>query len=522
MINKLFDRYQPNHPGCQVAISRNGEIIFSKAWGLANLDNNVPYTIETVTEAGSISKQFTAAAILILAQQGKLSLDDDLRKYLPEFPDYGHTIRLKNLLHHTSGIREWSNLEAITGWPRTTKAYTNAEVFATLCRQQKLNNVPGAEFIYSNSNYILLALIVEKVSGMSLPDFTQKYIFTPAGMTHTSWRDNYRKIVPNRGIAYSLKDGHYQINMPNESVYGPGGLLTTAEDLLKWAAFYLNNKLGNPGLLNQQLATEKLADGTDNDYAAGLVIDQQKGLVSHNGQTAGYVGIVENFKKQNISIAYLSNSTEFKDDLFGGVNGIEKLFIKPAAAETTPANKAQTAVTLSPEKLKKYVGWYSIDKVNEGVEIALRHDTLLFRGNPMVPVSEHDFTFNGNTVTFGNEGQMLVTRADKRKIQLKKEITAKVTPAYLKTFAGTYYSKETESNFTLLIKDGKLMLEKDNIKDAALIPTYRQAFNVLLNLDGEIYPVGANLLFETNNKKAITQCKVSMGNARGMSFIRIK
>ena len=357
---------------------------------------------------------------------------------------------------------------------------------------------------------------------MSLPDFTQKYIFDPAGMTHTSWRDSYKKIVPNRGIAYSLKDGHYQINMPNESVYGPGGLLTTAEDLLKWAAFYLNNKLGNPGLLNQQLATEKLADGTDNNYAAGLVINEQKGLVSHNGQTAGYVGIVENFTKQNISITYLSNNTEFKEDLFGGANGIEKLFIKPAEAEIIPAKKAETAIALSPEKLQKYAGWYSIDKVNEGVEITLRHDTLLFRNNPMVPVSEHEFTFYKNAVIFGDDGRMLVTTGDKRKIQLKKEITAKVTPAYLKAFAGTYYSKETESSFTLLIKEGKLVLEKDNIKDAALIPTYRQAFNILLDLDGEIYPVGANLLFETNNKKEVMLCKVSMGNARGMSFVKIK
>ena len=520
LINHLFDRYQPGHPGCQVAISRNGEIIFSKAWGLANIENNVPYTTETVTEAGSISKQFTAAAILLLAQQGKLSLDDDLRKYFPEFPDYGKVIKLNYLLHHTSGIREWSNLEVITGWPRTTKAYTNEDVLAMLSRQQKLNNVPGAEFIYSNSNYLLLALIVEKVSGVSLPDFTQKYIFGPAGMTHTSWRDSYKKVVPNRGMAYSMRDGHYQINMPNESVYGPGGLLTTAEDLLKWAAFYLNNKLGNPGLLNQQLTTEKLADGSANNYAAGLVVDQQKGLIFHDGQTAGYVGIVKNFRAQNFSIAYLSNTTEFGDDLFGGVKGIEKLFLEPTAA--TPANNAQTAIALPAEKLKKYTGWYSIDKVNEGVEITLRYDTLLFRNNPLVAVSEHDFTFHGNTVTFGDDGRMQVITGDKRKIALKKEIAAEATAAYLQPFAGTYYSKETESSFTLRFKDGKLMFEKGYIRDAALIPTYRQAFNLFLNVDGEMSPVGANMLFETNNKNEVKLCKVSMGNARGINFVKIE
>jgi CubicO group peptidase (beta-lactamase class C family) len=161
-------------------------MVLSKAWGLADLERHVPYTPETITEAGSITKQITAAATLLLEQQVKISLEDDVRKYLPEFPNYGHVIKLKYLLHHTSGIREWSDLEAITGWPRTTKAYNNEDVFNMLCRQKGLNNLPGTEYIYSNSNYLLLCMIIEKVSGMTLPEFTKKYIFEPAGMTHTS------------------------------------------------------------------------------------------------------------------------------------------------------------------------------------------------------------------------------------------------------------------------------------------------------------------------------------------------
>ncbi len=193
IITKLFSRYKPNNPGCQLSISRNGKIVYSNAWGLADIERHVPYTAGTVTEAGSITKQFTSAAILLLEQQGKLSLDDDVRKYLPELPNYGAVIKLKHLLHHTSGIREWSDLEAITGWPRTTKAYTNEDVFDMLCRQEKLNNLPGAEYIYSNSNYLLLTIIIERVSGMKLADFTKEYIFKPAGMLHTSWRDDFKK-----------------------------------------------------------------------------------------------------------------------------------------------------------------------------------------------------------------------------------------------------------------------------------------------------------------------------------------
>src|ERR1700761_767636 len=222
MIDHFFDRYKPNNPGCQLSISRNGKLIYSRAWGLADLERHVPYTTETITEDGSITKQFTAAAVLLLEQQGKLSLNDDVRKYVPELPNYGTVIRLRHLLHHTSGIREWSYLEAITGWPRTTKAYTNEDVLHTLCHQKRLNNKPGAEYIYSNSNYLLLTLIIERVSGMLLPEFTKKYIFEPAGMSHTSWRDDFKRVVPTRGIAYIKKAGRYEINMPNENVYGPG------------------------------------------------------------------------------------------------------------------------------------------------------------------------------------------------------------------------------------------------------------------------------------------------------------
>jgi len=374
LINRLFQRYQPQNPGGQLAVSFNGKVIFSKAWGLAEIEHQSPYTNTTLSEAGSISKQFTAASILLLKQQGKLSLEDDVRKYIPELPNYGYTIRLRNLLHHTSGLREWSDLEAITGWPRTTRAYRNEDVLKLICRQKGLNNVPGTEFIYSNSNYILLTLIIEKVSGMTLPSFTKKYIFEPAGMTHTTWRDDYKKVVANRAIAYAKNDSVYRINMPNESVYGPGGLLTTAEDLLKWNKYYLNNKLGSPGLLAQQLAIDPITGGADADYAAGLFIDDMNGVqeIYHTGQTASYVGIVESFPSLKLSIAWLSNTTEFNNGLFAPIEGVEKIFIKntlPASTKPT-----QPVTTISVEAIKKHVGWYSSNFNNKGVKIELKND----------------------------------------------------------------------------------------------------------------------------------------------------
>jgi CubicO group peptidase (beta-lactamase class C family) len=522
IITKLFDRYRPGNPGCQLSISREGKIVYSNAWGMADIERGVSYTTETITEAGSISKQFTAAAILLLEQQGKLSLADDIRKYLPEFPNYGPVIRLKYLLHHTSGIREWSNLEAITGWPRTTRAYTNQDVFEMLCRQKRLNNIPGAEYIYSNSNFVLLCLIAEKVSGMSLPDFTRKYIFEPAGMTHTSWRDNFKKIVPGRGIAYIRRGDHYEINMPNESVYGPGALLTTTDDLVKWANYYLNNHLGSPGLLAKQVALDSIPGGADAVYAAGLVIGKFRGIseISHTGQTASYVGIVENFPALQLSLAWLSNTTEFKDSLFTGIAAINKLFIKKTTPN--PGKKSIAAATLPVGTITQYAGWYRSTTTNKGSQINLQRDTLWLNNAPLSPVNQTKFGYLESFVDFNSSDGFVLTTTDKKKTSFTKQKAVTINPVYLQEFCGTYYSKETDSGFRLLLKDGKLMLEKNYLKDVVLSPTYGDAFNFYMDVDSDTHPVGANILFEKNGKGKVVSGDVSTNDARGIIFNKVQ
>ena len=175
---------------------------------MANLEYNVPLTKTSKIEAGSVSKQFTAAAILLLQQQGKLSLNDDVRKHVPEVQDYGMPITIRHLMDHTSGLKDWGSIAEITGWPRGTKTYSNDNALQIISQQKTLNNKPGDEYIYSNTNYTLLTIIVDRISGSDLPAFTKKYIFDPAGMKNTEWRDNYKKVVPNRAIAYS-KSGRF-------------------------------------------------------------------------------------------------------------------------------------------------------------------------------------------------------------------------------------------------------------------------------------------------------------------------
>ena len=205
-----------------------------KAYGMADLEHDVRNTPDTIFEAGSVSKQFTAMAVQLLASEGKLSLDDPVRKYIPELPDYGKPLTIRHMLSHTSGLRDWGSVESIAGWPRTTREYTHAHVLDIVSRQKSLNFDPGTKWSYSNTGFNLAAIIVSRVSGMSFAEFSKQRIFAPLGMTHTSWRDDHTRIVKGRAIAYSLDNGEYHIEMPFENVHGNGGLLTTVGDLLMW------------------------------------------------------------------------------------------------------------------------------------------------------------------------------------------------------------------------------------------------------------------------------------------------
>src|SRR5690606_25352581 len=214
--------------------TRDGHDVLSRAYGMADLEHDIRNSPGTIFEAGSVSKQFTAAAILLLVEDGVLSLDDDVRKYVPELPDYGHTITLRHLLTHTSGLRDWGAVAAIAGWGRNVRTHTHDHVVDILSRQRALNFTPGAEYSYSNSGYNLLAVIVDRTSGMSFADFSRTRIFEPLGMTHTQWRDDYTRIVKGRSSAYGFEGGEWVIDRPIENVHGNGGLLTTVADLLTW------------------------------------------------------------------------------------------------------------------------------------------------------------------------------------------------------------------------------------------------------------------------------------------------
>lgn len=296
-------------PGCAVSVTGRDGLRFARGYGGAHLEQATPFALDTVSETGSVAKQFTAAEILLLAADGKLSLDDDIRRYLPEMPDYGAPIRIYDLLHQTSGVREWATLAALRGYPRFyRKIYGMPDLLRLVAGQRSLNFTPGERYEYSNSNYGLLAIIVERVSGRSAQAFAAERIFGPLGMKDTQWRDDLRRIVPRRAAAYRRTASGYELAMPTEDVFGHGALLTTVGDLQIWNDAILQGRL-SPYVTREMLTPGRLRNGETRAYGGGVVLADYRGhrLVRHGGVTAGYTAQLWGFPDDGLSIAMLCN-----------------------------------------------------------------------------------------------------------------------------------------------------------------------------------------------------------------------
>ena len=511
-INKSLSQYLPQNPGCQLSISRNGQVIFSKAWGMADLERNVPITTNSIFEAGSVSKQFTAAAILLLEQQGKLSLNDNVRKYIPEMPEYGTPITLRQMLHHTSGIREWSDIVELTAWPRGKKFYSNNDVLDIILHQKHLNNKPGDEFLYSNSNYLLFAFIVQRISGLSLAKFTQRYIFEPAGMTHTQWRDDPNRIVSNRAIAYTKSENGFEIDMPNEYVYGPGGLLTTTEDLLKWNDFYQSGKFGNPSLLLEQIKTEPLNNGVVNPYAAGLFINKVMGWdnISHDGATASYRAYLETFPELHLSIAMLSNTSQFNID--NVESSIRKIFV-PDRTESVKETEASTK--LSKDYLNSLTGMYVNERNRSTFHLSVKGDTLMLNNSlPLRTASDHIFKADNFLLKINGNGGSYIPFSPRDTISFTKIKPVDISQKDLHIYEGKYLSAETNSSVIIELDNSKPTIHFNADRIYQLLPTYKDAFS--------IDKLSCNLQFIRSNQNKISEIKFYFWRTRDIEFEKIK
>jgi len=310
-VDEVFgDLAKAGSPGCALGVYRDGKIIYAKGYGLANLEENVPITPQSVFDIGSTSKQFTSASILLLEKQGKLSVNDDVKKYLPELPDYGPKITILHLLNHTSGLRDYLTLMELAGI-NTDSVTTDDDALALIHRQKALNFAPGGDWLYSNTGFFLLSAVVKRASGKSLRDFAAENIFTPLEMTHTQYRDDHAALIANRALAYDereKKDG-YTLNVSYFEQTGDGAVHTSVEDLLKWDENFYSPRVGGQDFLKGIQERGKLNSGKVLDYAKGLFIADYRGLhtVSHGGAWGGYRAELLRFPEQHFSVACLCN-----------------------------------------------------------------------------------------------------------------------------------------------------------------------------------------------------------------------
>ena len=320
-IDALFAPWDNTRsPGCALGVSQRGAVVYSRGYGMANLEYDVPIRPDSIFNIGSVSKQFTAFAIALLAQDAKLSLDDDIRRFLPEFPDYGQRITIRHLLGHTSGVRDAGlNLHGLAGWrvgqgrfevSPLQEPITEGDVLRMAVRQQSLDFMPGAEYSYSNTGYTLLAVIVKRVSGQSLRHFADSRIFKPLGMLDTQFVDDPTTIVQRRASAYKfLSEGQVRIHVPRSTVIGPTGLYTTVGDMLKWEQNFVEGRVGGRVLLDEMQTSGRLNDGRPTNYGFGINLLTYRGVrrIGHGGNDFAYVAEAYRFPEQDLAVVVLCN-----------------------------------------------------------------------------------------------------------------------------------------------------------------------------------------------------------------------
>ncbi|HEY0035925.1 MAG TPA: serine hydrolase domain-containing protein [Longimicrobium sp.] len=513
-VDSLFARYAAsNAPGCAVGVAENGRTVLARAYGMANLEHDVPNTPETVFEAGSVSKQFTAAAVVLLAARGRLSLDDDVRRHVPEVPDYGRTITLRHLLNHTSGLRDWGAVQEIAGSPRGTRTYSHAHVLDIVGRQRSLNFAPGTEYSYSNTGYNLLAVIVERVSGVSFAEFSRREIFAPLGMTRTEWRDDYTRVVKGRAVAYEARGGAYHQQMPFENVHGNGGLLTTVGDLLAWNQALATDRF--PGLRAEMERQGVLEGGRRTEYALGLRVAPYRGLpeVSHSGATAGYRAYLTRFPAQDVSIALLCNRGDANPVALG--QQLAAVFVGRHMRD--PA--AEPATALAPEQARAVAGMYASRRTAVPQRVRMEGDTLRWGGTRMVPVSATRFRLaNGNGYvqaemgSGGRASSLRLLASDGDTVVYDAVPPATPTAAELAAYAGEYRSAEAEVAVRVEVVDGKLVLRRRPDTVLELAPAYADAF---------LAPGGVLVRF-IRQGGSVREMSIGMDRVRDLRFARVR
>lgn len=468
----VFARWNSTHgPGCAVGVARGGSTLLARGYGMADLESGAPITAGTIFESGSVAKQFTAASVVLLALEGKLNLDDPVRKHLPEMPEYDRPITIRHLLTHTSGLREWSSLVSHSGWPRGSRAHTQEDLLDVVFRQKSLNYPVGDHYSYTNSGYAIAMSLVERVSGKSFQEFSRERIFAPLGMTSTQWRDDFTRVVPGRAQAYTMRNGAWHLAMPFESVVGPGGLLTTVGDWLVWSDGLANGRL-HPALGDSLTQRMRLTTGRVISYALGLRVDDYRGVreISHSGSTAGYSTYLVRYpERDHLSIAVLCNST-------AGAAGSYAHQLADRLIADFPSPPALDTSAVAAGAVSGFLGIYRNDRTGAALNVnaqAARAFRALPDGSFWLP--------NGARWTFSREGgraQIRIAQPDGDTTRYTFVAAAPWQPAAreLRNYEGDYRSDEVGSTYRVRLVGDSLRISARPGASVALQPRYPDAF----------------------------------------------
>jgi len=464
-VDGIFQAWnKPAVPGCAVGIDPDDGPPVVRSYGASDLEHGIAINPSTVFEAGSVSKQFTAAAIISLVEQGRLAFSDDVRKYLPELPDYGTVITIDQLLGHTSGLRDWGEVEAIAGWPRTSRVYSLNDTLDITSRQQSLNYRPGTAWSYTNTGYNLLAIIVERVSTQTLAQYSHDHLFVPLGMTHTQWRDDFRRVVQDRAIAYEADQGIYRQRMPFENAYGNGGLLTTVGDLLLWNRGLTEGRLGE--FITKELTRPTtLNDGQATSYARGLFITSyhHSTEISHVGATAGYRSWLGRFPGHHVSIALLCNAGDAKPAVLA--HRVADLFL-PASAGPEPADRS-----IPVGELKKHAGKYVDFQRGQTISLVVKDDALTTAGGSRLKAVSSGEFMTGTTKFSFSAPDLLVIETISDRHEYQRMPPWQQNPEDLKALVGRYVSTEAMATYIATVSQGQLRLAPETRLGEKLILT---------------------------------------------------
>lgn len=506
-------------PGCALGISRDGHLVYARGYGMANLETGSAITPASIFHVASISKQFAAFSVALLAEDGKLSLDDPIQKYVPEIPVYARPITIHHLIHHTSGLRDQWSLLGMADW-RGDDLITEGDVMAVVSRQKELNFLPGDEYVYSNTGYTLLAVIVKRVTGKSLREFADARIFQPLGMTSTHFHDDHTMVVPGRTSAYQVRQGGgWMVSIPVFDTYGATSLFTTAGDLLKWEQNFADATVGSRALIDRAQQPTTLTSGRPHNYGYGLSMETYRGMraVGHGGADAGYRSDVIRFPDAGLAIDVLCNASNSGP---GALSRKVADVLLEKQLTPVPARAASgSAPSVSPAQAERLAGVYRRQGIDEGYEFTAKDGklTLMPFNIPLRAFTADSFAGEGGQpqiVTEGPAGPAPVVRLyfgnDPVRV-LDRVPKFAPTPAELDAYAGTYYSEELDVRYTVARKDSVLTVTLRRRGTLDLRPSFPDAFSV----------AGIGTIRFIRERGKVTGFRVTQVRVRNLSFRRV-